>query len=56
MIDYIVQNGYMESAAYLAKPPFDKPASFLKLFDPERQKKLVDTVKSIRENAEKIVG
>jgi len=56
VIDYIVQNGYIESPADLAKPPFDKPQSFLKLFDPARQKKLVETVKAIKENAMKIVG
>jgi type I restriction enzyme R subunit len=56
VIDYIVQNGYLESPADLAKPPFDKPQSFLKLFDGERAKKLVETVKAFRENAEKIVG
>jgi len=56
VIDYIAQNGYLESPADLAKPPFDKPQNFLKLFDGERAKKLVETVKAFRENAEKIVG
>ena len=56
VIDYISQNGYLESPADLAKPPFDKPQSFLKLFDGERAKKLVETVNAFRENAEKIVG
>jgi len=56
VIDYIVQNGYIENAADLAKPPFDKPQSFLKLFDGAKQKKLVETVKAIKENAVKIVG
>jgi type I restriction enzyme R subunit len=56
VIDYIAQNGYLENTADLAKPPFDKPQSFLKLFDGERAKKLVETVKAFRENAEKIVG
>jgi len=40
----------------LAKPPFDKPQSFLKLFHTAKQKKLVETVKAVKENAEKIVG
>ena len=56
VIDYIAQNGYLESPADLAKPPFDKPQNFLKLFDGERAKKLVETVKAFRENAEQIVG
>ena len=54
--DYVVQHGYIENVSDLTKPPFDKPQSFLKLFDGEKQKRLVDTVKSIKENAEKIVG
>lgn len=56
VIDYIEQNGYMENISDLAKPPFDKPQSFIKLFDLEKQKRLVDTVKSFKENAIKIVG
>lgn len=56
VIDYIIQNGYIENVADLAKPPFDKPQSFLKLFDGTKQRKLVETVKSFKENAEKIVG
>lgn len=56
IIDYIVQNGYMENAADLFKPPFDKPQSIIKLFDSTKQKKLVTVIKKIKENAEKIVG
>lgn len=56
VIDYIVQNGYIESVADLAKPPFDKPQSFLKLFDGAKQKQLVETIKAIKENAVNIVG
>jgi len=56
VIDYIEQNGYMENVSDLAKPPFDKPLSFIKLFDLETQKRLVDAVKSFKENAVKIVG
>ncbi len=33
VIDYIVQNGYIDNVAELTKPPFDKPQSFIKLFD-----------------------
>jgi type I restriction enzyme R subunit len=56
VIDYIIQNGYIENVADLAKPPFDKPQSFMKLFDGTRQRKLVETVKLFKENAEKVVG
>ncbi|WAG61785.1 hypothetical protein LL037_16635 [Clostridium estertheticum] len=30
VIDYIVQNGYVENVMDLAKPPFDKPYKFVK--------------------------
>lgn len=56
IIDYIVQNGYIENVAELMKPPFDKPLSFIKLFDGSQQKKIVETVTQIKENAVKIVG
>lgn len=51
VVDYVVQNGYIESAAELMKPPFDKPQSFIKLFAPEDQAKLVALVNLIKENA-----
>ncbi|WP_150274850.1 DEAD/DEAH box helicase family protein [Paenibacillus tepidiphilus] len=56
VIDYIVQNGYIDSVSELTKPPFDKPQSFVKLFDGTKQKKLVETVTRIKENAVKIIG
>src|SRR5690606_42027444 len=54
--DYVVQNGYLESAAELAKPPFDKPHSFIKLFDPDKQKKFVEIINELKENAIKIIS
>lgn len=51
VVDYVVQNGYIESAADLMKPPFDKPQSFIKLFAPSEQTKLVALVNLIKENA-----
>lgn len=56
VIDYVVQNGYLESAAELAKPPFDKPHSFIKLFDPDKQKKFVEIINELKENAIKIIS
>jgi type I restriction enzyme R subunit len=56
VIDYIVQNGYIENPLELMKPPFDKPQSLMKLFDGTKQKQIVEVVKKIRENAVKIVG
>ncbi len=56
VIDYIVQNGYIENVSALMKPPFDKPQSFIKLFDGSKQKQLVEAVTKIKDNAVKIVG
>jgi type I restriction enzyme, R subunit len=56
VIDYIVQNGYIENISELTKPPFDKPQSFIKLFDGSKQKQLVELVSQIKENAVHIVG
>lgn len=56
VIDYIVQNGYIENVSELMKPPFDKPQSFIKLFDGSKQKQIVELVTKIKENAVKIVG
>ncbi len=41
---------------YLTKPPFDKPQSFVKLFDGLKQKQIVELVTKIKENAVKVVG
>lgn len=38
------------------KPPFDKPQSFIRLFDGSKQKRLVELVAGIKDNAVKIVG
>ncbi|HBV98634.1 MAG: DEAD/DEAH box helicase [Peptococcaceae bacterium BICA1-7] len=56
IIDYVVQNGYIENVSELMKPPFDKPQSFIKLFDGSKQKRIVELVAQIKYNAVKIVG
>ncbi|WP_342476867.1 DEAD/DEAH box helicase family protein [Paenibacillus sp. FSL H7-0350] len=56
VIDYIAQNGYIDNVSELVKPPFDKPQSFVKLFDGAKQKKLVETVTRIKDNAVKVIG
>lgn len=56
VIDYIVQNGYIENISELMKPPFDKPRSFIKLFDGAKQKRIVELVTQVKENAVKVVG
>jgi type I restriction enzyme R subunit len=55
-IDYVVQNGYVESVAELTKPPFDKPQSFVRLFDHKRQKEFVRIINELKENATKIIS
>lgn len=54
VIQHIELNGYMENPAELTKPPFDKPISFLKLFNAKTRKELVDTINTVRENAVKV--
>ena len=50
VIDYIENNGYMEPAA-LSQAPFDRPQSFVRLFDRRRQLRLVSIIRDIKENA-----
>ncbi len=56
VIDYIEQNGYVESISELTKPPFDKPQSFIKLFDEERRKEFVDIINEVKDNATRIIS
>jgi type I restriction enzyme R subunit len=56
VIDYVQQNGYIENVSELLKPPFDKPLSFSRLFDANKQARLVEIVKGVRENAVEVVG
>jgi len=56
VIDYVVQNGYVENISELMKPPFDKPVMFIKLFDIATQKKIVQLINSIKDNAEKVIA
>lgn len=51
IIDYVVNNGYIESVKILLSPPFDKPYNFMKLFSAEKQQKLITLINSIKENA-----
>ena len=52
VIHYVETNGYMESMVELTRPPFDKPVSFIKLFDPKTRAALIDAIQQVRENAE----
>ena len=51
VVDYVVENGYMEPAA-LAQPPFDRPQSFVRMFSTEQQMGLIAVIKKIKQNAE----
>lgn len=56
IINHIELNGYMETVSELTKPPFDKPVSFIKLFDAKTRTALIATINQIRENAVQIVA
>lgn len=48
VVDYVVENGYMEPVA-LTQPPFDRPCSFMQIFDQKRATALVALVKTIKQ-------
>ena len=45
-----------KDAAELTKPPFDKPVSFIKLFDANTRSALLAAINQIRENAVQIAA
>lgn len=51
VVDYVELNGYMDPEN-LTKTPFDRPVSFIKLFDAVQQRKLVSVIRKVKENAE----
>ena len=56
IINHIELNGYMENVSELTKPPFDKPISFIKLFDAKTRTALMETINQVRENAVQITA
>ena len=50
VVEYVEQNGYMEPAT-LMKAPFDRPVSFIRLFDDRHQKRLVQIIREVKSNA-----
>ena len=50
IVEFVENNGYIEPAA-LMKAPFDRPVSFFKLFDDGRQKRLIQLINKVKENA-----
>ena len=51
VVDYVVENGYMELDA-LAQPPFDRPQSFVRMFTTQQQRDLIAIINAIKHNAE----
>ena len=56
VIQYIEQNGYIDSVAVLQRPPFDKPISFVRLFDSQTRGLLLTTIELVRYNAVNIIA
>lgn len=56
IINHIEQNGYMEDIKELMKPPFDKPVSFVRLFDMRTRTSLMKKINEIKENAVNVVA
>ncbi len=56
IINHIEQNGYMDDVKELQRPPFDKPVSFIKLFNPELRTALREAIEGVKENAVSIAG
>lgn len=54
IIIHVEQNGYMEDVSELLKPPFDKPVSFIKMFDAKTRTEIVNTLNEIKENAVRV--
>ena len=54
VISYVEKNGYIDNPSDLLKPPFDKPQSFVRIFPLSSQKKLVQNIQQIKDNAIRI--
>lgn len=56
IINHVEQNGYMKNIKELMIPPFDKPNSFVKLFDARTRTALMQKINEIKDNAVNIVA
>ena len=56
VINHIENNGYIEDIKILMKPPFDKPYSFIKMFDTKTRTALIQAIESVKNNAVQIVA
>lgn len=55
IVDYIVQNGFIEPAA-LNAAPFDNPQRLVKLFNLQQQRKLYGVIANVKNNALQAMG
>lgn len=55
IINHIENNGYIEDIKILMKPPFDKPFSFIKMFDLKTRTALIQAIENIKNNAVQVV-
>ena len=51
IINHIENNGYIEDVRILMKPPFDKPYSFIKMFDPKTREAIIKAIEGVKNNA-----
>jgi len=51
IITHIENNGYIEDVKILMKPPFDKPFSFVKMFDNQKRNAIISILENIKNNA-----
>lgn len=55
VIQYIENNGYVEDIKILMNPPFDKPHSFVKMFDVQARMDILQIIENIKNNAIKVI-
>ncbi len=56
IIGHIENNGYIDDVKILMRPPFDKPYSFIKMFDAKTRSELLKTIENIKNNVLDIVA
>ncbi|MBR1444383.1 MAG: DEAD/DEAH box helicase, partial [Firmicutes bacterium] len=56
IINHIENNGYIEDVKILMKPPFDKPYSFIKMFEPKTRAAIMQVIENIKNNATQITA
>lgn len=56
VINHVEQNGYMENVTVLRKTPFDKPISFLRLFNAQEQAQLIAAINAVKDNAINVIA